>query len=227
MLERAASTFRVWQPHAGRHPACSVLLWSPRQLLGDPQIYLLLNPPPSYSYRPLVATTSLLLCRLAGWMSQPCTAVKQFRTWTLPTMWSHFNSVGEVQLDWWVVNNLKKWSMVHNHWPRWLWTLQAAPSILYWRWKIEALQLTQDHRRPVLMHSTEMCLTTNLPTCLFQIYSEVALIPIHFFYSRLFCLYKWFCICFYLIMLVAFNSCVISLLLYLFWQPYWTTKIQV
>lgn len=90
MLERTPSTYGVWQTHAQRQPACSFLLRPPRQLLGDPQIYLLFLWPSS-PHRPILSATSLFLGRLGGWISQPWTAIRWFRiTCTLIMMWLEF-----------------------------------------------------------------------------------------------------------------------------------------
>lgn len=75
MFEHTTSTYWVWQTHAERQPACTFLPRSSWQLLGDPQIYLLFHPPTSSSsHSPILSTASLLLCGLAGWTSQQCTA---------------------------------------------------------------------------------------------------------------------------------------------------------
>lgn len=67
MPECAAPAPGEWKTHAQRWPACSLRRGSPWQLLGDPPVYLLfLQPTRPPSHCPILPSTSLLLCRLAG-----------------------------------------------------------------------------------------------------------------------------------------------------------------
>lgn len=81
MPERTAPAPGERETHAQRWPACSLGRGSQWQLLGDPPIYLLfLQPPQPPSRCPILPSTSLLLCRLAGRTRQSRTAIELHRT---------------------------------------------------------------------------------------------------------------------------------------------------
>lgn len=112
VLECTTVTNRVWEISAERQPAPFFCGRPPWQSLGESQIYLFfflrLVPPPPALHQPLLPTTSLLLRRLRGGTSEPCTAINGFRTCTLTMTWSKVAGVTNGKDNWSKSNGVKR-----------------------------------------------------------------------------------------------------------------------